>query len=257
MDVEAVFRRDRTLVLFGLTVVVGLSWLYLADMAVPPAAGASHHHEALGLQPWGPADLGLLFVMWAVMMMGMMLPSASPTIVMFATTHRRLRGRGDAPYVPTALFVAGYLIVWFVYSALATVAQWGLHEAALLSPDMVSTGPLLSGGLLVVAGVFQWTPLKYACLSHCRSPTAFLMSAWRDGRWGAVRMGVEHGTYCAGCCWALMLLMFVGGVMSLVWMAALTGLLLLEKVAPGGHRTAKIGGVVLAAAGVYVVTTSL
>jgi predicted metal-binding membrane protein len=148
------------------------------------------------MQAWGVADFALTFGMWAVMMVAMMTPSAAPMILMFAAVNRRGR-KQQVSYVPTSVFLAGYLVVWATFSVIATAAQWGLHSASLLSPMMASTSPVLGGVLLVAAGTYQWTPLKHACLSKCRSPMGFVLNEWREGRWGAFLMGLKHGGYCA------------------------------------------------------------
>jgi predicted metal-binding membrane protein len=189
--------------------------------------------------------------MWTVMMVAMMVPSAAPMILLFAAIHRR-RPAQQPPAVPVAVFVAGYLVIWAVYAAGATLAQWGLHAAALLSPSMATTSAVLGGVLLVSAGVFQWTPLKRICLTNCRSPLSFLMTRWRDGKLGAFAMGVDHGRYCVGCCWMLMALLFVAGVMNLVWVAAIALMILLEKVVPGGERLGRLIGVALMGAGLVL-----
>src|SRR5207249_2185684 len=154
---------------------------------------------------------------------------------------------------PTGLFVLGYLIVWTAFSLVAAVAQWALHGASLLSPMMKSSSPLLAGALLIVAGVFQWTRWKHACLNHCRSPLQFLLHDWRDGAAGALAMGIKHGAFCAGCCWMLMALLFVAGVMNMLWVAAIAVAVLVEKVVPRGDRVGRLAGVVLIAAGVLLV----
>ena len=180
-----------------------------------------------------------------------MVPSASPLILMMAAANRKRRQRDD-PLVPTGLFLGGYLLAWTLFSALATVAQWGLHASALLSPAMVGTSPVLGGVLLLLAGVFQFTSLKHACLAHCRSPLGFMMGHWREGGMGAVRMGLEHGLYCVGCCWILMALLFVAGVMNLAWVAAISVFVLAEKVLPRGELVGKLGGVVFVVAGLVM-----
>jgi predicted metal-binding membrane protein len=203
------------------------------------------------LMAWSAYHFGLMVVMWWVMMIGMMVPSAAPMILMFATINRRRRER-DQPFVPTAVFAVGYLIAWGAFSVAATAAQWGLEEAALLSPMMVSTSPVLGGLLFVAAGVYQWTPLKHACLRNCRSPFSFIMTRWRDGRRGALGMGIEHGAYCLGCCWFIMALLFVGGVMNLLWVAAIAAFVFVEKLFPAGDRVARGAGVLMVVAGVYM-----
>jgi predicted metal-binding membrane protein len=151
------------------------------------------------------------------------------------------------------MFLLGYLLVWTAFSALAALAQWALHATALLSPKMVSTSPLLGGLLLIAAGVFQWTPLKRACLSHCRSPLSFLMTDWREGKFGALLMGLKHGVFCTGCCWVLMALLFVAGVMNMWWVAVITILVLIEKVVPRGLQIGRVAGVGLALWGVLMI----
>lgn len=207
------------------------------------------------MRAWTPAELALLWSMWSVMMVAMMLPSASPMVLMFATINRRRRERDD-PFVPTAVFVSGYLLAWSAFSLAASGAQWGLHAAALLSPAMASTSPIVGGSVLIAAGAYQWSPLKRACLAHCRSPLGFLTTAWREGRWGALRMGVHHGTICVGCCWLLMALLFVAGVMDLRWVAAIAVFVLIEKLAPAAHWTSRAAGAMLVAWGVWLLVTA-
>jgi predicted metal-binding membrane protein len=209
-----------------------------------------------GLHAWSALDVLPLFLMWATMMVAMMLPSAAPMILLVAAVHRRRRERAS-PAVPTAIFAAGYLVVWTGFSAAAALAQWGLHQAALLSPGMASTSPVFSGVLLILAGAYQWLPVKSACLSRCRSPLGFLGSEWRDGIAGTVVMGLRHGLFCLGCCWALMALLFVAGVMNLVCLAAIAGLVLLEKVAPAGMGVGKLAGLALVAWGGWILVTAL
>ena len=245
----AVLRRDRAVAMAGLAGVAVLAWMYVIRMADMPA------HAAMampGMDDGGRAGLAWLVGMWAVMMIAMMLPSAAPTILLFATVSRRRRLQG-VPGTSVAIFTLGYLLVWTAYAAGAATLQWLLHRAALLSPAMASASPLLGGGLLVAAGVYQWMPLKAACLSHCRSPLGFFAAEWREGAWGALRMGMRHGSYCVGCCWLLMALLFVAGVMNLLWVAAIAGFVLLEKLMPGGERVGRVLGVVLVFWGVWVI----
>jgi predicted metal-binding membrane protein len=174
-----------------------------------------------------------------------------PMVLTFAAvTHNRQRlGR---PYVPTTLFVCGYLAIWCVFSVIAAAGQWLLHRQALLSTSMATTSAILSGLLLIGAGVFQFTPLKRACLTRCRGPLEFILTRWREGRGGAFRMGLEHGAFCAGCCWALMALLFVAGVMNIFWVAALTAVVCLEKILPARARVSLATGVGLAGWGLFV-----
>jgi predicted metal-binding membrane protein len=261
---ESLLRRDRLVVSAALAVLVVAAWAYLlylasamADMAMPDMPGMPGMAMAMpAMHPWSWVEAGALAVMWAVMMVAMMTPSAAPMILMFATIHRRRAAEGRAA-VPTAIFLLGYFVVWTSFSVVAALAQTGLHAAALLSPAMAATSPLLSGGLLIAAGVFQWTPLKRACLATCRSPLSFLMTSWREGRGGAFVMGMRHGLYCLGCCWALMALLFVAGVMNLLWVAAIAVTVLVEKVVPGGDLVGRLAGLGLVAAGVLLLARAI
>jgi predicted metal-binding membrane protein len=187
--------------------------------------------------------------MWSVMMVAMMVPSATPMVLTFATVNRRRKER-QAPYVPVAIFLAGYLVVWTGFSVAATTAQFWLQSVRLLSMEMVSTSTIFAASLLIGAGVFQWTPLKQRCLTQCAGPLSFLMSSWREGRKGALVMGLRHGLYCLGCCWAVMALLFAAGVMNLLWVGGLSLFVLVEKLAP--KLVSRAGGVAMAAAGVWL-----
>lgn len=256
--------RERWAILGGLIGITTLAWLYLyrLTLAMPGMAmdgGGMGQAAELGMRalprPWTFPDAALMFVMWWVMMIGMMLPSAAPMILTFATINRRKRARGQ-PYVPTALFSSGYLIAWGGFSLAATAAQWGLEQLALLSQTMMTTlSPLLGGLLFVAAGLYQLTPLKYACLEHCRSPFDFILNRWRDGGGGALAMGIDHGLYCIGCCWVVMALLFVGGVMNLLWVAALAAFVLMEKLVPAGQWVARSSGALMIAFGLTLIAT--
>lgn len=242
-------RRDRWIAAAGLAGVTALAWAYLAltargmDAAMAPMAATAGMPAT-----WGVADLLLTFVMWAVMMAAMMVPSAAPMVLLYVAVARG-RDAGAAPAPSAGIMLGGYLLLWTAFSALATLAQWGLHAAALLTPMMESASPVLSGTLLVLAGAYQWAPAKHRCLDHCRSPLEFLSAHWRPGPGGAFRMGVDHGLYCLGCCWSLMLLLFVLGVMQLAWVAALAALVLAERLVAGGPWIARAAGAGLAAWG--------
>jgi predicted metal-binding membrane protein len=197
-----------------------------------------------------------MFLMWWVMMAAMMLPSALPMTLTFATVNRRRRELGT-PWVPTAVFVAGYLLAWGAFSLAATAAQWGLEHAAFMSPGMHLSSPLAGGLVFVAAGLYQLTPLKHACLRRCRSPLTFVLEHWREGTAGALRMGAEHGAWCLGCCALLMTLLFVGGVMNLLWAAALAAWVLLEKVLPRGEALARAAGVAAIAYGAWMIARPL
>jgi predicted metal-binding membrane protein len=196
----------------------------------------------------------LLVAMWIVMMAGMMLPSAMPTLLVYGAASRRRSDR-VAPVSPVYAMAAGYLLVWIAFSLGAAFLQRVLSRLLLLSPMMTATSPLFSGALLIAAGVYQFTPLKYRCLAACSSPIAFLMRRWREGASGAFRLGVEHGVLCVGCCWALMLLLFAGGVMNIAVIGAVTAVVLMEKIASFGTRTIRVTGVVLIALGGWVILT--
>jgi predicted metal-binding membrane protein len=211
-------------------------------------AGRSELAVAMAPVAWTPGYAALMFFMWWIMMMAMMLPSAAPMILLFAMINRKQRDKG-APYVPTGIFAAGYALVWGAFSLVAVFAQWGLERSGLLSSMMASTSVLLGAGLLIAAGLYQLTPLKHACLRHCRSPFAFVTQHWRPGDLGALRMGIEHGAFCAGCCWFLMALLFYGGIMNLYWIIGLALYVLLEKTIPAGHWLGRIAGVLLIAWG--------
>jgi predicted metal-binding membrane protein len=228
-------------------------------MSMSGMQGASDGVMDMGradMRSWRAADFGLMYVMWAVMMVAMMAPSAAPMLLMFATLNRKRRER-EAPYVSTGVFLAGYVIVWAVFSIAATAGNWGLHQASLLSSMMgASTSGYLGGVLLLLAGAFQWSRLKNECLTQCRTPMGFLMTSWREGRGGALRMGLDHGAYCLGCCWALMLLLFVLGIMNLVWIAALAAFVLAEKVLPRSEWVSRGTGVLLAGWGMWAIATA-
>ena len=247
-------KRDRAIVLAGLAAVAALSWLYLIDMARAMAAmdmkdGMAGAMTAVNI--WSSGDYAAMFVMWAVMMVGMMLPSAAPMILMFAAISRKKR-EASQPYVSTAWFAAGYIVAWTLFSALATVLQAELNRLALLNMNMESVSALFGGALFLAAGVYQWTPWKHSCLIKCRSPLDFILNKWRDGSDGALRMGLEHGLYCVGCCWFLMGLLFAGGVMNLLWVAAIAIFVMAEKVLPRGGWIANASGAAMAAFGIFL-----
>jgi len=248
-------RRDRTAILFALTGVTAVAWAYLivraAEMEAMATAGPI---AATPMRPWTGLDFALMFAMWAIMMVGMMVPTAAPMTLLYAAVARKA-ARQSTPPAPVAVFVAGYVAMWTLFSLGATLAQWALERAALLSPMMVSTSPRLGAGLLIAAGLYQLTPAKAACLEHCRSPAHFIAGHWRPGPSGAFRLGLEHGAYCLGCCWALMALLFVGGVMNLLWIAGLAVFVLLEKIVPLGARGGRIAGGALILAGLLLLAT--
>lgn len=251
---QAALGRDRLLALGGLLAVLVLAWGYLLHLA--GAMGAPATPMAAMPSRWGAVDLLLTFLMWAVMMVAMMVPSAAPLVLLHMRVTGARRPRG-AVLGSAFLMLAGYLVVWTAFSGAATLVQWGLQATALLTPMMRSAGDPLAGGLLVAAGLYQWTPVKRRCLEHCRSPLEFLAAHWWPGPTGAFRTGLHHGVYCVGCCWLLMGLLFVLGVMNLLWVAALAALVLLERTGPAGPVVARMAGVALAGWGVLVLADVL
>jgi len=243
----AVLRHDRAVVLGSLTFVVVVAWGYLltgagVEMAMMDMGGG----QMMAMMPeWTPAYGLVVFAMWAVMMVAMMLPSAAPVTLLIASLAKKRREAGTAGGFTTVPFVLGYLAVWLAFAAIATLLQWQLDAAELLSETMAFTSTVVAGGVLVLAGIYQWTPLKKACLRHCRSPLDFLLHHWPDGALGAFVSGARHGVFCLGCCWTLMALLFVGGIMNLAWIAGIALLVLIEKTLPWGGWMGRVTGVVL------------
>ena len=258
---EAAVRRDRLVVVTALTAVITLSWAYLlAGAGMGMSAFEMTRRSQLGMAGgmagtammtpavWTPGYAVLMFFMWWVMMVAMMLPSAAPMILLFATINRRQRESGH-PHVATSIFAVGYLAAWAGFSLVAMILQWGFERTGILSPMLIGTNVIFGGVPLLAAGVYQLTPMKHACLRHCRSPLAFLSSHWRRGARGALRMGLVHGAFCVGCCWFLMGLLFFGGVMNLYWIVGVALLVLFEKTVPAGHWLGYATGVALLVCG--------
>lgn len=254
--VEHFLKHQQLAIIASLIGVTTISWCYLIILAVDMhGMMVAPMSDMTQLKPWAIIDAVLMFVMWTVMMIGMMVPSASPTILLYARVFKK-RKKDNQVFVPTGAFLIGYLTIWSVFSAVATLLQWGLEQAALLSPMMVSTSPLLGGLILIAAGIYQLTPFKSSCLKHCRSPVEFLSHHWRNGTWGAFVMGLDHGLYCLGCCWTLMILLFVVGVMNLLGVAAIAIFVLLEKVTRFGRLISGIGALLLLSWGIVLLTTN-
>jgi predicted metal-binding membrane protein len=248
---ESALRYDRTPAIVLLVLLPLVSWMWIVMLArdmYGPMTGAS---SWMMTARWDMRHLLLLWAMWAVMMTGMMLPSASPTLLLYGVIARRSAPGSAARRIYT--FAAGYLMVWTAFSLGATALQRVLGELLLVSSMMEITSPAVGATLLFIAGVYQLTPIKHACLRTCQSPLGFLMSRWRNGLSGAFGMGLEHGAYCVGCCWALMLLLFAGGVMNLAVIAALTAFVAFEKLAPLGVQGARISGGLLIMAGLWMI----
>ena len=252
--IEAALKRDRLILVAALVVLTLIAALYMAFGAGLPMSAIG----AMAMQPaqWTPVYFALVFLMWWVMMVAMMTPSASPMILLYAAVKRQRVPRGELA-VLTALFLTGYLLVWGGFSLMAAGLQWALELRGLVSPAMMAlTSGVLGGAILLAAGLYQFTPVKRACLRHCRSPVDYLSRHHRPGRAGALRMGLGHGAYCLGCCWVLMVLLFFGGVMNLYWILGLALLVLGEKVLPRGDLIGRGVGAGLALWGVLLLSSA-
>jgi predicted metal-binding membrane protein len=270
---ERLLRRDRVITIAGLATLCVLAWLYLvtgaalgmnawemttlalfphqqpADMT-PEMPGMDMSSMGMATEPriWGSARWALMIAMWWIMMIAMMSPSAAPTVLLYARVHRHALARDQTQdaLAPTGVFLAGYLLVWLAFSVAAAALLWLFEREAIVSATMMgSQSRWLSGIVLIAAGLYQLSPLKNVCLSHCRAPAAFLSRHWRPHTLGALRVGALHGAYCMGCCWMLMVLLFVGGVMNLVWIAAIVLLVLVEKMFPAGQWVGRAAGIAL------------
>jgi predicted metal-binding membrane protein len=257
----AVLRRDRIVVILALTLLTALAWSYLLWLSADMAMGGMDMGDfrmipsGMGLMvpahtPWRAMEFAFVFAMWTVMMVGMMTPSATPMILMYARVGRQTETQGT-PFAATVWFTAGYFLVWVTFALLATLVQWALERTALLDSWMASTSNVLGAFVFVAAGSYQWTRLKDVCLAQCQTPFPFLMrqGGFRRDAPGCVMLGLRHGAYCVGCCWTLMALLLVGGVMNVLWIALLALLLLVEKVTPFGRQIAPIACMVLIALG--------
>jgi predicted metal-binding membrane protein len=263
---ERLLRRDHLLVLGGMLAITLLSWAYILSGAgtgmsvwsmtfvslFPHRTAAAMGGMATQPAMWSPGYWIIMLLMWWVMMIAMMTPSAASMILLYARATRHAQGKGQLDHgaVPTSAFAGGYLMCWLGFSFLATTLQRGLDQSgAISSMLMVSTKAGVSATILIFAGMYQLSPWKQMCLRHCRAPAEFLSRHWRPGAWGGLRMGLEHGAFCIGCCWMLMALLFVGGIMNLLWIAVLAIFVLLEKVSSHGSWLARATGVVLLAWG--------
>jgi predicted metal-binding membrane protein len=257
--VEALLRRERAVVAVGLGLLVLLAWIYIwrgagmgmsaLDMTMFTLFPHAQPEPMPGMV-MPPLDWAIVVAMWWVMMIAMMLPSAAPFVLLYGRIMRHATAQGGTAYVPSMFLAIGYLAIWLVFSVAAAALQYTLQRAGLISAMMLwSKSALLSAAVLIGAGVYQLSPLKRTCLKHCRGPVEFLTAHWRPGRLGAFVMGLEHGVWCVGCCWMLMVLLFVGGVMNLAWIALLALLVFAEKLAAKGVMVSRIAGVVLIAWG--------
>jgi predicted metal-binding membrane protein len=263
---EAVLRRDRAIVVAALAIVTALAWadlVWLAnDMGMGGMDMTGFRMIPAGLgwmmpasAPWQPIEFAAVFVMWVVMMIGMMAPSVTPMILLYARIGRQTAGE-SRPLAASGWFALGYLLSWTTFSLAATTAQWALERAALLTSMMESASKFLGASILILAGLYQWTPFKDACLSYCQTPLGFVLRyGFRREPTGALALGFRHGLYCVGCCWAVMALLFVAGVMNLFWIAALSALVLLEKVVPFGRVLPRLAGIAFIAGGAWLLMT--
>jgi predicted metal-binding membrane protein len=258
--VEQVLRRDRQVVVAALVLVAALAWVYTLagvgmemnalEMTYSASAAmmTGDSTTSMSVPQWSVGHASIMLTMWWVMMVAMMLPSAAPTILLAAAINRRSNSNRP-PYGPAGFFAAGYLLAWLCFSAVAVAAQWALENGGQLSAAMQVTSAYLTGGLLLAAGLWQLTPIKHACLRHCRSPVDYLIRHRRPGNRGALVTGMGHGTYCLGCCWFLMALLFAGGIMNLYWIVGLALFVLAEKVLARGGWFGRVSGVGLIFAG--------
>ena len=260
---EAILRRDRAIIIGALGVLTLLAWsdlVWLAnDVAMDGMDMTGYRMIPAGqalmmpaTSPWQPIEFAYVFAMWVAMMIGMMLPSAAPIILIYARVGRQTAA--GRPFASTGWFAGGYLLAWIAFSLVATSAQWALERASLLTPMMESASKIVGATLLILAGLYQWSPLKDVCLSQCQAPLAFILSygGFQGAATGSLKLGFRNGLYCLGCCWALMALLFALGVMNLFWIAALAILVLLEKVMPSGRAIARIAGLAFLAGGVWM-----
>jgi predicted metal-binding membrane protein len=286
--IEKLLRHDRMVVLVSLGVVIAVSWAYILsgagmgmsafhmsslkmafglfsgpDASSMPDMSAGAAGSAMpgmaAMTAWTPGYAVLMFFMWWIMMIAMMLPSAAPTVLLYALVNRKAEARDQAPRQPwsAAAFTSGYLAAWAGFSILAVTLQWTFERTGLLSPMMLNTtSRIMAGSILLLAGLYQFTPLKEACLRHCRGPIQFLSQTWRPGIGGAFAMGLHHGAYCLGCCWGLMAILFFGGIMNLYWIIGLALIVLIEKLAPAGLQFGKLLGLGLAAWGAWLLATA-
>jgi predicted metal-binding membrane protein len=267
--IELMLRPDRAVIVVALVVITGLAWAYVwwlaNDMAMDgmDMTGFRMIPAGMGLMmpasaPWQPIEFIFMFVMWVVMMIAMMTPSIAPMILLYARVGRQAAMQGK-PFASSNWFFGGYLLAWVAFALVATLTQWAAERASLLTPMMESASVIFGSALLIAAGLYQWTPLKHACLRQCQAPLQFVQrhGGFRRGAKGSLELGVRHGAYCVGCCWALMALLFAGGVMNVLWIAVLTIFVLLEKVIPAGRVIAWVAGAVLVASGGWLLAAAL
>ena len=245
-------KRELLGIVFSVTGITLICWIYLILMVKEMSTEEYLTMASLQIQQWSLSYFWMILIMWGIMMVGMMLPSVAPMILIYAAIARKSEKQGN-PIAPTAFFTLGYIAIWIIFSLGATIAQWGLDKVALLSPMIVSNSPLLGAILFIVAGIYQWLPVKKSCLEHCRSPFHFISNHWQSGKIGAFKMGLYNGYYCLGCCWVLMLLLFVGGVMNLLWIAGISLFVLFEKILPFGDAGGRWMGIFMITIGLIMI----
>ena len=248
-----VLKKDRFIVVSGLFVICILSWLYIIYLYRQMAVmNMDALFFAMPMTPsWTAVDFALLFLMWLVMMIAMMTPAVAPLILIFAMANRQRRQQ-NRPFVKTAYLITGYFLVWAAFSVVATSLQWLLQQISLLNPEMKTTNRILGSVILITTGIFQFTPLKHTCLQNCRTPLEFIHRHWREGKKGALIMGIQNGFYCLGCCGMLMVLLFVAGIMNLLWVAIIALFVLVEKISSQIKWISYVAGLVLIICGVLL-----
>ena len=264
-SLEMLIRRDRLIMLTGIVALVMLAWAWLLVgagtgmsiwmMSRPAIFPGNEAGSAMPAASWSVATWIIVAGMWWIMMIAMMIPSVTPMVLLHARVSRHAQSKGQiaAGAIPSGVFLGGYLVVWLAFSLFATTLQFACEQLGVLSqPMMWSVNVWMTAALLVAAGLYQISPFKRVCLEHCRAPAEFLSRHWRKGRAGAFLMGVEHGAYCLGCCWTLMALLFVGGIMNIYWIAGLAIIVLLEKIMPRGDRLARVLGSMFVLAGAWI-----
>jgi len=269
---DHLLRRDRAVVLAALSALAALAWAYVLWLAATMDGGSAPVSDMSGmdmsgmkmadmagpdLRPWNLPVFGFMFAMWSIMMVGMMLPSAAPMILIYARVARQAQARGK-PFAATAWFAGGYLLAWIAFALVATIVQWALERMLLLTPMMASASHVFGAALLIAAGLYQWTPLKNACLSQCQSPLIFIQrhGGFRREPQASLSLGARHGLYCIGCCWALMALLFLGGIMNVLWIAGIAILVLIEKIVPAGRWIPRVTGAAFMGAGIWLLILS-
>jgi len=265
----AVLRRDRVVVLICLLALVAIAWAYVLWLAADMEMGgmdmtgfrmipAGRGYMMPVTEPWKGIEFAFVFIMWSVMMVGMMMPSAAPLILIYTRVGRQAAAQ-QQPFAASAWFAGGYLLTWIAFSLIATIAQWAIERTGWLNPAMAGASDIFGGLVLIAAGVYQWTPLKDACLRQCQFPLQFIQrnGGFRADPFGSLALGARHGAYCVGCCWVLMALLFVVGVMNVLWIALIMIFVLLEKVIPARRLISQISGVGLMAVGAWLLARSL